>query len=257
MLCFLAAATDPVVALLLPISVARAFVLRRWSENTATIGLLTGLIFQLIVAPTSSHSSSYTPGGPVLDFVKTFAVRVGLTPVTGVRITDNIWSNHPLVSWIVGLCVFGLLMGLATWQRVAHVRLFVLLALTETMLLFLVPVFLRDAAPTLAIEPTWFASRWQAAPDLLVLSTAFVATDCYVRRHRRGHLLVLALALVLAPGWTADFRMANPRSNGPAWSHQVALSRQECKTGHVKNVALAISPPGWSVVLPCRVLRNQ
>ena len=81
--CFLAAASDPIVTLLLPITILRVVALRRASENTATIGLLAGIFFQLAVIATSHSSSSYQTGGSWLDLVRTFGVRIGLAAVTG------------------------------------------------------------------------------------------------------------------------------------------------------------------------------
>ena len=255
--CLLAAASDPIVALLLPIAVLRALVSRRPSENTATIGLLAGLFFQIAVAASSNVSSSYQLGGSGRDFLKAFGVRVGLGPVTGVRITDNLWSVQPQLASILGVGVFGLLIGVAAAQHGRQLRLFVLVVLAESVTLFIVPVFLRGAAPTLAAKPVWFSSRWQVAPELVVLSAVLVATNFYVRRHRRGLWLIVVVALALAPAWILDFRLSNPRTDGPAWGHQVALARQECETGHPKQVTLATSPPGWSVALPCRFVETH
>jgi hypothetical protein len=251
-LCFFAAATDPTVILLLPIAILRVVALRRASENTATIGLLAGISFQIAVIATSHSSSSYQPGGSWLDLVRTFGVRIGLGAVTGARVTDNLWSVHPLLASILGLGVFVGLLGLVALQRDRQLRSLVALVLGESVLLFVVPVVLRDAGPTLLVEPVWFASRWQAVPTLLVLSAVIAGTDRYVRRHRGAPWLVIVLAIALCPAWILDFRMLTPRTAGPAWNHQVAIATRECETGRAKHVSLQISPPGWSVPLTCR-----
>ena len=168
--CFFAAASNPIMVLLLPVAALRVLVLRRRSEHVATIGLVLGLVFQLTVSAFSSSASAYHLGGSGQAFAKAFGVRVGLGLVAGVRGSDNLWSAHPLVSWTVGLGVFAVFVVLAAVQRGRQLRLFVWLALAESVLLFVVPVFLRDAVGTLVAEPIEATSRWQVVPELLIIS---------------------------------------------------------------------------------------
>jgi hypothetical protein len=252
--CFLAAASDPIVILLLPIAILRVVALRRASENSATIGLLAGIFFQLAVIATSHSSSSYQPGGSWPDLVRTFGVRVGLGAVTGVRVTDNLWSVHPLLASILGLGVFVGLLGIVALKRDRQLRSLVALVLGESVLLFFVPVVLRDAVPTLLVEPVWFASRWQAVPALLVLGAVVAGTDRYISRRRGAPWLAIVVAIALCPAWILDFQMVTPRTAGPAWNRQVAIATRECETGRGTHVSLQISPPGWSVPLACRLV---
>jgi hypothetical protein len=245
------------MVLLLPVAALRVLVLRRWSEHVAMIGLVLGLVFQLTVSAFSSSASADHLGGSGQAFAKAFGVRVGLGLVAGVRGSDNLWSAHPLVSWTVGLGVFAVFVGLAAVQRGRQLRLFVWLALAEAVLLFVVPVFLRDAVGTLVAEPIEATSRWQVVPELLIISALLVAADAFLRRRRGVPWMIVVVVVLLAPAWIVDFRMPNPRIDGPRWSHQVAVARQVCEKDGRPQVPLQISPPGWSMVLPCDVLIHR
>jgi hypothetical protein len=255
--CFFAAASNPIMVLLLPIAGLRVLVLRRRSEHVPTVGLVLGLVFQLTVAATSSVSSAYHLGGSGQAFAKAFGVRVGLGLVAGVRGTDSLWSAHPLVSWTLGLGVFAVFCVLAAVQRGRQLRLFIGLALAESVLLFFVPVFLRDSVGTLVAEPVEATSRWQVVPELLIIGAVLVAADVFIRRHRGVPWMILVVLVALAPAWIVDFRMPNPRIDGPRWSHQVAIARQVCEKDSPPQVSLQISPPGWSTVLPCSVFTHR
>ena len=249
--CFFAAASNPIMVLLLPVAGLRLVALRRRSEHVATAGLALGLVFQLGVVVTSHVSSAYQLGGSGQAFAKAFGVRVGLSLVAGVRGSDNLWSAHPLLSWTLGLGVFAVFAVLALAQRGRQLRLFIWLALGESVLLFVVPVFLRDAVGTLVAEPVEATSRWQVVPELLIISAILVAADVFSRRKRGAPWIIVLVVVILAPAWVVDFRMPNPRIDGPRWSHQVAVASRECQRHHRSQVALQISPPGWSMVLPC------
>ncbi len=178
-------------------------------------------------------------------------MRVGLSLVAGVRGSDNLWSAHPLLSWTLGLGVFAVFAVLALAQRGRQLRLFIWLALGESVLLFVVPVFLRDAVGTLVAEPVEATSRWQVVPELLIISAILVAADVFSRRKRGAPWIIVLVVVILAPAWVVDFRMPNPRIDGPRWSQQVAVASRECQRQHPSQVALQISPPGWSMALPC------
>jgi hypothetical protein len=255
--CFFAAASNPIMVLLLPVAGLRLLVLRRRSEHVATVGLLLGLVFQLAVIATSNVSSTYQLGGSGQTFAKAFGVRVGLGLVAGVRVTDNLWSAHPLVSWTLGLGFFVVFSVLALVQRGRQLRLFVWLALAESVLLFVVPVFLRDSVGTLVAEPVEATSRWQVVPELLIISALLVAADVFTRRKRGAPWMIVVVLVVLAPAWIVDFRMPNPRIDGPRWSHQVAVAKQSCQKDNPPQVSLQISPPGWSMVLPCDAFTHR
>jgi hypothetical protein len=72
-----AAASEPLVALLLPLAVARYLCLRRPSEQAAGTGLLAGLAFQLS-AVARAHGDHSFPAAGLSRVPGAFAFRVGL-----------------------------------------------------------------------------------------------------------------------------------------------------------------------------------
>jgi len=68
----------------------------------------------------------------------------------------------------------------------------------------------------------------------------------------RSVAFVVCCALLL-PAWVVDFRDWNGRAQGPSWQSQLSLAVGICRTQtRSHSVSIAIDPPGWAVVVPCR-----
>jgi hypothetical protein len=279
LVCFLAAASEPLVGLFLPLSVARALALRNARDQGPTAGLVLGLAYQAVVIMRSGGSIG--PSTRSLQGVgQSFAIGVGLGVVSGEKATDWLLAHDRQIAVALGALVLCLLLAIGVlYVRSPRVRLFTLVAIGFSVACYIVPVWLRDVAPVLDVSPVQVGGRYRAVPLLLLLSAFFVMADhlakersisrggAPIRRpaHRASNLAassgrrrhaaaVVVCAAVLCPAWVVDFRDSNQRSASPSWSSQVVKATARCRRAPTTVVLLAIDPPGWSVSLACRDL---
>jgi hypothetical protein len=262
LVCFLAAASEPLVGLFLPLGVARALALRKARDQAPTIGIVAGLLYQVLVMVRSSGKIVSSAGG-LPGLALSFSVRVGLGLLGGEKGTDWLFTHERGIAVALGAVVFCSLLAVALYfGRSLQVRLFTLTAASLCAACYLVPVWLRGLGPTMQIARVEVASRYQVVPLLLLMSTLLVVADHWAKertetapRHgSRNWRRVTAVALcacLLGPTWVVDFRDSNQRSAGPAWGPQVAKATGQCRKAPNAPVSLVIDPPGWDVSLTC------
>jgi hypothetical protein len=261
--CGIAAASEPLVVLFLPIVAARLFAFRSVKEQFATIGWAVGLALQAVIhiratAQTYQETFRAIPN----DYLK----RVALASVTGDRGTADLIAAGAHLADLLGLIVFVAMVVFFAWTPRASVRLFCLSTLALSMLIFAVPVWLRGAGVSMDQSALFVGSRYSATPILLLVSAVLVRINSMhivqdrsprhagVRRYQwiwAGVFLIPAA--LLAPGWVVDYRAWNIRTDGPAWSTAVATATKACK-GHKApggQVVIPTTPQGWSVEMPC------
>ncbi|HTT88617.1 MAG TPA: hypothetical protein VMF65_03625 [Acidimicrobiales bacterium] len=274
LLCFVAAASEPLVGLFLPLAVARWAALREPAEQAAGAGLVLGLLYQAVVILPSSASALSSPGG-LHDIGQSFAVRVGLGIVGGVKGTDWLAVHGRQLSIALGFAAIGGVLLLGLWARSSRVRLFTVVAVAYSAVCFVVPVWLRAVATALQAGTVRIAGRYQAIPVLLIMSAVLVLADYFAReggavRYSRWRVtpsrapssrvpsrVTVAVAICTAlflPSWVADFRGPNQRSSGPAWASEVAKAGAECRRTGNTTATLSIDPAHWTAILPCRVV---
>jgi hypothetical protein len=263
--CFLAAGSEPLVALFLPLSVARALALRNARDQAPTVGIVSGLLYQVLVMARSS-GNIVSSAGSVPALAQSFSVRVGLGLAGGEKGTDWLFTHsRPIAVALGALVLCSLLAGGVFFAGSLQVRLFTLAATSFCLGCYLVPVWLRGLGPTMQVARAEVASRYQAVPVLLLVSTILVFADHWAnartetapRHSSRSWRPVTAVALcacLLGPTWVVDFRDSNQRSTGPAWGTQVARATAQCQRAPTGTVSLAIDPPGWDVSLKCKDL---
>jgi hypothetical protein len=268
--CFLATASEPLVALFAPLAVLRALVLRRRKEQTAAAGVVLGLVYQG-AARLVSGGKPFTPAA-LHGVGQDYAERSGLALLGGLRGSDWLIGRSTAAALAVGaLIVCGVVAaGLSSPSRGA--RAFTVAAAAASVVSFVVPVWLRGVSAVLKASPLGQASRYEAVPLLLLISIALVvaghlsgpgpvlgahrAAPSRPRWSTRKRAAVpVACAVLLLPAWVADFRDANQRSAGPTWPSQLALAAAHCRAGHAGTVTVRIDPPGWKAVLPCRDIK--
>jgi hypothetical protein len=270
-LCFVAAASEALVGLFLPLAVARVTALRQPREQAPSAGLLLGLLYQAAVILPSGAKAFSSPGG-LHDVGQSFAIRVGLGMVGGVKGTDWLVDHARVLGIAVGFIVIGAVVLVGLYAGSVRVRVFTVVAAAYSAVCFVLPVWLRDVATVMQTGTVRIAGRYQAVPVLLIMSAIFVLVDYFVYefgattyRHsawgtrtpagaRRAGAAVAVCAAVLLPSWVADFRGPNQRSAGPPWPSEVAKATAVCRRGGTGSVALSIAPPHWTAVLACRVL---
>jgi hypothetical protein len=287
--CALAAASEPLVGLLLPLALAR---LAAWSgagvggrrdrrlAQSPVVGLFAGLAYQAGVVLAANGEGSF-PHAVWNGILPNLPVRVGLGWVTGLSGTDALARSSKGLAEGLGTLVLVAVVAAGLLLGSRRVRIFTVTAAASAVLFFAVPVWLRGVGPLLGEAPSvGFAGRYAAVPMLVVISTVLVLAGelagltgyrrpggRYARaRHARarhadgsgrpgkaGTLTAAGACLVLlAPAWAADFRDANARSNGPSWPSQVSAATAQCRLRSSRGQAwLEIDPPGAGVVLPC------
>lgn len=257
LVCFLAVSSEPIVALLLPLALLRLVSLRSMDENAPTAGFFAGLLFQVVTmtfggTQPSLHAQAYAPA--LHGLPQDFLLRVGLGWLTGSRLTTRFILDGPGLGMAISAMVLLALILLAISARDRRATGFSIMAMALAIVTFVVPVWLRGAAPPAMTMGADVFARWAAVPILLLISALLVAMEGRLRREATGRtLLSVSLAVILLPAWLVDFRDANGRTHGPAWSAQVAAAKSRCER-HVPRgglVTLHISPTGWDVTVPC------
>ena len=222
LVCFLAAGSEALVGLFLPLAVARAAILRQPKEQAAGGGLVLGLVYQAAVILPSGAKAVSSPGG-LHDIGQSFALRVGLGMVGGVKGTDWLVRQGRGLSTVLGCTAIGVVILIALYARSPRVRLFTLVASAYSAVCFVVPVWLRDVATVVQLNTVGIAGRYQAVPVLLLMSAVLVLADYFALgatafRHSMGRsrapapmsgrmaVVVVICAALFVPSWVADFR---------------------------------------------------
>ncbi len=251
LVCFLAAGSDPLVGLLLPLAAARLYALG-WKEGAAALGLGLGLVYQVIGALQPGHQSAFTSSS-THGILKVLGNRLGLGWIGGNRITDHVVTSS---SWFWPVLGGVLLLAVLAVALVLHQRrllVFVITSLAFSILLLVVPVWVRGAGPMMVGSTVLFGGRYAATPILLVWGAVIAEATSLpsTTRSSARHLGVVLCCACLIPIWVIDFRTPNGRSEGPLWSNEVAHARAECRSRSTGTQLVMISPPGWSAVVPC------
>ncbi len=272
-LCGLAAASEPLVALLAPLAVARLVALPRLRDNWAVAGLVAGLVLQglVVLGAPGPHG---LPATGLASTVPAFFLRVGAGWLGGLDGTDVLAGASRLLGELVGALLLGALLATVLVGGGRQARRLGLTVAVLAPLCFVVPSWLRGVGPQMQqATSVGFAGRYAATSVLMVLSVLLSAACGPGQRlfagrggrarpaHRRGTgpavppLAVLVCCLALLPAWVVDFRDWNGRAGGPSWASQVELARSACARPGAATAYLAIDPPGQVVALPCRLLR--
>ncbi len=268
--CFLATASEPLVALFAPLAVLRGLGLRSRRQHAATAGMVLGLVYQG-VARLVSGGKPFTPGA-LHGIGQNYAERVGLSLFGGVRAAEWLKVHGAAAAVTLGAIVAGAVVAAGLGVRSQGARCFTLAAAAFSVICFVVPVWLRDVSAMLGAGPLAEASRYQAVPLLLLISIVLVVAGQLVApgtakaahvaaaspaarwSRRRAVVVPVACAVLLLPTWVADFRDANQRSHGPVWPDQVARAVVYCRDSGAYRVTVPIDPPGWRAVLVCQAI---
>ena len=257
--CALAAASEPLVVLLVPLAIVRAIVLRRPREQAASIGLVGGLALQLAVVLGAKGGHPFRATG-LASVPSAFAARVGLGWLTGRRGTTAVLGWDRSVAELAGAALFVIVVIAGLRFGSARLRALTVAVAVLAPLCFAVPVWLRGVAPLMNMHAaTGFASRYAATPILMVLSVVLALAGHRLsgqpRRQYQPVWAVAAACALVVPGWVTDFRDGNLRMAGPTWSGQLTAATGQCRRWNSNGLAsLGVAPPGEYFVVHCRVL---
>ena len=128
LVCFLAAASEPLVGLFLPLSVARALALRNARDQAPTAGIVSGLLYQALVMVRSS-SNVVSSAGSLQGLAQSFSVRVGLGLAGGEKGTDWLFVHElPIAVGLGAVVACSLLVLGVFFSGSLRVRVFTLAA---------------------------------------------------------------------------------------------------------------------------------
>ena len=221
------------------------------------MGSVAGLLYQVLVMVRSS-GNIVSSAGSLQGLAQSFSVRVGLGLAGGEKGTDWLFIHERPIAVGLGALVLCSLLAIGVFFGGSlRVRVFTLAAASLCVGCYVLPVWLRGLEPTMQIARVEVASRYQAVPVLLLVSTILVIADHWAKARTvapqrwRSVTVVAVCACLLGPTWVVDFQDSNQRSAGPAWGTEVAKATAQCRRAPTATVSLPIDPPGWDVSLTC------
>lgn len=238
--------SDPLMAVLLPIALLRAWSRRDRRGRLLPAAYGIGLLGQLAgMAITGAERQGLEPTFDAARVAGWYAYNVMGRAVVGTAGAPGPsslfgWMAAAVVAVSAAAAIAALLKRRAALPLAAAV-------LAGTSGVF----FLATVVPTGNVTP-----RYSVVPALLGLSGAAVLADRLrpVLRARTVAAAGSVALVILVLGWAANLREPNRRSDGPRWSDGVAAARASCTRGATGAVEIPISPDGWEVVLPCQEL---
>jgi hypothetical protein len=256
--CFAAAASNVLVALYLPLVVARVIALPRAREHAASIGWLAGGAVQLFEV--LFHSRPHQPTS-VLDALGFYGHNVTLPAVAGLHFGQQLTAGLGIAG-ATALAAF-VTAAVIAWVLVrggAGVRVFAVTALVLGLILTLTPVFVHGAVANIEVtQHTLWASgsRYAQVPILLLYSLVIVSVDAYLRRgdvpfERAGHgTAVVLLVAVLGITWVSSYRYTDLRSHATPWTHVVKRMDRTCRQHPLGSVTTK-----RDVRIPCSAIKR-
>jgi len=262
---FLTMASNILAALLVPLLIARLYVLRHPREHAVTAGWVAGCLVQApFVISDALHGRSrfdlysLTPPGQSLAFYP----HVVLLPSLGWHASWWLRSfaganGASAIAAVVLAVSFGLIL-----ITQPGARLFVVTAVAVGFIFTVVSVSINPAPAIDLMLPTKvLGTRYTIMADFLIVSALIVGADHALRsrardRRRPGAGLisvtaVTALVIFLAATWAVDFRYTALRATSAwSWAPIAARWERDCAHSRTGEIAETVYYRPWT--LPCR-----
>lgn len=243
----LAALSDPLAAILVPLAVLRLWSVRSWLGRAHALVLLAALGMQVTwMALSGAEREGLHPSANVVRAGGQYALHVVGQAVFGARLIDD---SAKAVSWVLTAAAMAFVATVAVLvarRGREHLTLAVLLALFS-FAFYAVPVLSTGLSPP----------RYSVVPMLLLLSlTAYLLDGLEVVNGAAARAAAAAALVLVVAGWGLNFRVPNRRSVGPKWSVELARAERRCADTGRRRETVAITPDTWEIVLPCDVLRS-
>jgi hypothetical protein len=260
---FLAMATNILAALLVPLLVARLYVLRRPREHAVSAGWLAGCLVQAaFVIPLALHGHSRIHGltPPRTSFA--FYGHAVLLPSLGWHTSWWLRSfagahGAAAIAAVVLAVSFGLILVTQPGARP-----FVVTAVAVGFIFTVISVTINRApAITLMLPTQADGTRYTIMGDFLIVSALIVGADhalrsrAHDRRRQRAGLksvtAVTALVVFLAATWAVDFRYTGLRTTTAwSWAPIAAKWERDCAHSRTGQITETVYMRPWT--LPCR-----
>src|SRR6266704_3416876 len=257
-------ASNILAALLVPLLVARLYVLRRPREHAVSAGWLAGCLVQatfVISGALHRHSRLYlqhaTPGQSLA-----FYGHIVLLPSLGWHTS---WWLRSFAgangATAIAAVVLAVSLGLILVTQ-PGARLFVVTALAVGFIFTVISVIINRGPATSLMLPTQVLStRYTIMADFLIVSALIVGADHALRsrahdRRRQGAGLksvtaVTALVVFLAATWAVDFRYTGLRTTTAwSWAPIAAKWERDCAHSRTGEITETVYTKPWT--LPCR-----
>jgi hypothetical protein len=242
---FCAVGSDPLSAIYLPLIILRLWTLRGWRGGIPAIGMAAGLLFQ----------------GVGIVFFHALTSRA--TP----PVYDPAWAAHGYAAEVVGQAFWaGAEPRRLGWAIIAGFLLLALTRVTKAQWLFAAVALLCSALLYGALTMKGGSIAWRyAAPAtfLLLSSVAAVAGPLRVeggsRRiasHAPAAVLLVLVSVCVVRGYSTGLAV-DLRSNSPSWRGEMAKATATCAQPGQESADLGVAPTGWTIRLPCGLVRNQ
>ena len=258
-------ASNILAALLVPLLVARLYVLRRPREHAVSAGWLAGCLVQAtFVIPLVLHGHSrlhrdrMALPGQSLAFYGHVVLLPSLGWHTSWWLRSFAGANGATAIAAVVLAVsFGLIL-----VTQPGARLFVVTAVAVGFIFTVISVSINRGPATNSMLPTHvLGTRYTIMADFLIVSALIVGADHALRsrahdRRRRGAGLksvtaVTVLVVFLAATWAVDFRYTALRTTTAwSWAPIAAKWERDCAHSRTGEITETIYTKPWT--LPCR-----
>ncbi len=250
------ALSNPGVWFFIPLALLRAFAARDRRDWALLGALFAGAAIQVVAAA----SSSYKAVEPLWsrDIWAVLLQRVVDGTAFGLRLGGVAWAHlgWPLLVALTVLGAVGLALGLrqASWSM----RYLAAIAVPTAMAMFVVSVYQR-AVGSLMLWPAdsynGSGGRYSIVPVMMLIGVGLALVDGWERRHgapgRRPWLGIAAAGMVLVSVAVSFYARDLAARGNPPWSASVDAAARACKSGHLSEAVLQISPPGFAAGLSC------
>jgi hypothetical protein len=261
----MAALSDPLAILLVPLGFARIYAVSDWRQRlpaiagTVAIGIQAAIVLanrdQIARGVPLAFGSDVPRPGPA-EVAVLYPLRVVIVPLLGPLTANTLWRDIGWAAAGIGAIMVAGLLVYVIRRPDLQTRWFIVFLVVESAAFFALSVYLRWDQYMFPIGGDLhldFGSRYTLVPILLLCVAMALALD---HPHAgssdwayRAFRAVAATALVFAFG--ANFAMDNLRSQGPSWAAALATARERCSAPSPVAVEVRIAPPGWSMVVPC------
>ena len=244
----LAALSDPLTAVLLPVAVALAWRARERRAWVPPAVILGGLLAHLVLRDDEAERFGSLE---VADVPRIFAERVTSSLLAGDRYLHDLFGGEtgsPFAWATLVVVVVGLAVGL--WRLRGRRRWLLAGAAALSVAFFMVPV-LRRGTEVFAPDEPWVvgASRYVYLPIMFLLTAFLAAFDRDGPRLRRREVAVAVLVLAVV---AVNYRAPSRTEGGPRWKPELARAERECAGRPPGEPAvIQIIPSNWHVDIDC------
>ncbi len=268
-----AALSDPLAALLLPLALVHAVSRKTWRGRLVLLVFLIGLAGQLLFGVLPEPPGAFFEVR-LSSVPEIYGLRVAGSFLIGDRYLDDFWQKFGPAFPFTSLTLVALIAAYGIAKGNARCRFYIVVSLAYSLLFFGVAMKVRGTEGFLDKPFSLSGSRYTVVPILFLVVVALLTMDSPEPRLSearwrdiQGVFVLFTVTLVLM-----NFSNESVRSPAPSWSTSVAVARDECEesargaaqhhsadplrpvviTGQGPPVAaVRIAPPGWFVALPC------